>query len=142
MSFSYSDLVIKREINLMPFYYDHSSNIELVIREMFDNILAFIPFGVFVNSISYDRKLYKKILIVCLVPITIETIQYILAIGIFDVTDIINNSLGGMIGIITYCIFIRLIKNKEKLDKIIFIIGAVTSILLTIVLVLLLSLNS
>ena len=141
MSFSLSDLQFEREINLKPFYYEDPEHISLVIEEMLANIIVFIPLGVFINSILYQKKFAKKFLIIFLIPVLIEIIQYILAIGIADITDIINNSLGGLIGIGIYEGILKLSKNKSRLDKLILIIGSIMAILLSILYVTLLIYN-
>ncbi len=72
----------------------------------------------------------------------IESTQYILAIGVFDITDIINNCLGGLLGIALYSIALKIKRDKFKLDKILFIIALILAILFTILYVTLIAYNS
>ena len=71
-------------------------------RESVDNVLVFIPFGLLL-SVNFKRLgFWSKLLVVLSASIAAETIQYIFAIGATDITDVMTNTLGGLIGIIGY----------------------------------------
>lgn len=131
MSFTINDILVSRQANFIPYYYDKSSDINLVLEEMRLNILVFIPLGIMFRSMLFDRESINTILLVFIFSVIIETLQYILSIGIFDITDIINNTLGGFFGVLIYNAIVKN-KPKYKVDKFIFIIFLLAAILLTI----------
>lgn len=69
------------------------------IVNIFGNILAFAPFGFVLPVISPDnRKLLNITLLSLEFSLTIELLQLIFRVGIFDVDDLLMNTLGGFIG--------------------------------------------
>ena len=48
-------------------------------------------------------KLYAKIMMIAGTSFLLETTQYVLAIGRSDITDVLTNTAGGLLG--AYCIF-------------------------------------
>jgi len=73
---------------------------------------------------------------------TIEFMQYILSFGIFDITDLINNSMGIILGMLFYDFLMKRFSSKLKLDKLIFWCGWVGAILLSIILIVVLFKNN
>jgi glycopeptide antibiotics resistance protein len=68
----------------------------------FGNICAYIPLGFYFQSI-YENKTIKFLITCALIYSTsIEACQYILHLGIFDIDDIILNTLGLLIGLNLY----------------------------------------
>lgn len=55
LQFSISDLDTIRKINLMPFYYDNGIGIEFHLKEVMENIVVFIPFGIYLSMINNVR---------------------------------------------------------------------------------------
>lgn len=86
-----------RSINLIPYA---ASGFEIehfggwAIREIGYNILVFVPLGVY--SALFHLKHYQ--LIPLCVSLLFEALQFIFAIGVTDVTDVIGNTLGGLLG--------------------------------------------
>ncbi|WP_338553688.1 VanZ family protein [Paenibacillus sp. KS-LC4] len=68
------------------------------------NTLAFIPFGVFIAMLSkLQRGLGIKIFVLSLLlSLFFEFSQFFLGIGIFDVDDLLLNTVGGMVGYIVW----------------------------------------
>ncbi|HJP81116.1 MAG TPA: VanZ family protein [Candidatus Saccharimonadales bacterium] len=83
-----------RTLNFIPFT-GHLS-------EMVENILIFIPFGFFISAALKNIDFWKKLFFIFVFSLAIETIQYLLAIGVSDITDIITNTLGGLMGLGIY----------------------------------------
>ena len=121
-----------RGINLIPFGKSLITNGRLDTSELLDNVLAFIPFGVYMGMLA-KKKIHstgkkdagmqgknraglqcfgKQILPVVLVSVAYEVLQYILAVGATDITDVINNTLGGVIGILLYLILKQIFRQK------------------------------
>lgn len=92
-------------INILPFYtYKHAWNNfsawywYLIIF----NILLFIPFGFIAPLVSKNFKKFWVILITGMVfSLCIELIQLKFNVGVFDIDDIFNNTLGTLIGYFT-----------------------------------------
>ena len=109
----------KRSLNFEPFSGASGSSGEAV-----DNVLVFIPFGLLLSINFKGLKFWNKLLVVLGVSIAAETIQYIFAIGATDITDVITNTLGGLIGITGYDLSSKYI-DQERLDKFIVVAGSV-----------------
>ena len=66
-------------------------------RSMLANIWLFIPFGAILYKLSH---IWEIIAFPILLSLLIETSQLVLDIGAFEISDLITNSLGGIVGII------------------------------------------
>lgn len=69
-----------------------------VFKNVIGNIIIFIPMGIFLKTIHI--KWVYQIILSILIIICIETLQYIIQIGVFDIMDILLNFLGTLIGYI------------------------------------------
>lgn len=86
--------------------YREQLGYETFIVNIFGNIAAFAPFGFILPLLDskYRRLVYTTFL--CLVfSLCVETIQLYLKVGIFDVDDIMLNTLGGILGYLCFAIF-------------------------------------
>lgn len=69
------------------------------------NIAAFAPFGFFLPIISTKNKKFLNIFLLSLeLTLMIELLQLVFKVGIFDVDDILMNTMGGAIGYSVYYI--------------------------------------
>ena len=102
-----------RTINLIPFWYDTSTDLLLHVQEMFYNVLVFVPLGLYVSIFRPDWAFWKKILPCFAVSFLFETLQYAFALGVTDVTDLITNTLGGIMGILLYSLFRKVFREKS-----------------------------
>lgn len=69
-----------------------------VVR-IFSNILLFVPVGIFLQLVRMEGK--KKYLLLLFIPICsllIETVQLKTRTGVFDIDDLVCNTLGGFLG--------------------------------------------
>ena len=66
-----------------------------------------------------------------------EVLQFILRIGAFDTTDIITNTLGGIIGLMIFGAIEKVFNNSVKTQKFINIIAAIGTVLMILLLLLL-----
>ena len=128
MSFSLDELYKNRSINLIPFMGSVIVNGRIYINEIIDNILVFIPIGIYICMLKEDWSILRKISVGFFISLVIEILQFILAIGATDITDLIGNTLGGIIGIGVFYLFSKLFKNKT--NKIINILALIVTILL------------
>lgn len=129
LQFSLRDIDTIRFVNLIPFHYANSVGGLFQITEIRDNVLIFIPFGVLLSMQAPKMKLGSKILIILGTSFTLETLQYILSIGVTDITDLITNVSGGLIGILLYSFLLKTVKDKQKIDTVISVFGGIMAVL-------------
>lgn len=86
------------------------------LRGMLSNILFFVPCGVFYRILDYKYNVFKGLLYSAVISLVLETLQYVFAVGYFETSDILCNTLGMMLGIgITELImFLFKIKKQAK----------------------------
>ena len=99
LEFSLSHIETTRAYNFIPFHYEDGHNIAFHFSEVVDNILIFIPAGVYLSLIFKKMPLWGKAILIFAASLALECSQYILAVGSFDITDLITNTVGGLIGI-------------------------------------------
>jgi glycopeptide antibiotics resistance protein len=139
LQFTLSDIDHIRSVNLIPFHYSTSVGEQFHIKEVRDNVLIFIPFGILLSMLTPRMKLRSKILIILGTSLVLETMQYVLTIGSTDITDLITN-VSGIIGIILYTLLLKVVKDKQKTDTVISVVaGIVVVLFLGLMAVLLLS---
>lgn len=126
MAFSASQLPHLRSINLIPFAESVIVNGKLDFGEIIQNLLAFIPYGVLIRVLWEGKTLLKQFLPIICTSLIFETCQYILSVGASDITDVITNSAGGLLGIgIAVLIAKTSEKHWVKIINIVSLIGAV-----------------
>jgi len=78
----------------------HVIGIKLVLINIMGNVLAFVPFGIFVGYFLKNSKytFLKTILLGLVFTVAIEGIQLITRVGICDVDDILLNFIGVVTG--------------------------------------------
>ena len=87
----------ERRTNLVPF-----SELFILTSENILNVVIFVPLGIYAG-ILFEKWLFgKKLFFVFLLGLLVEGLQYILRVGAFDITDIITNTLGGIIGLMIF----------------------------------------
>ena len=124
---------ILRDINLVPFYYfttDDAIARTFAFSNVFGNIVLFIPMGIYIPSLIRNKKFFRYILTIFLISLSVEIIQYIFAIGITDIDDIILNCVGGLIGIAIYKVLLFVAKDIDKTRLIITIIAPIAGAVL------------
>ena len=94
---------------------------------LIENMLVFLPFGLCISAFYPDSEIQNRILLASGLSLFFEVTQYIFAIGASDITDVIDNMLGAVIGILLYLGMKKI--WKEKTGKIITILGAVLEVL-------------
>lgn len=81
------------------------------ILNLIGNLLVFFPFG-FLIPIWRTKKtgLIRIIIYSFLGSLCIETLQLVTRVGVFDVDDLLLNTLGGVLGWIGYLIMLWLFR--------------------------------
>ncbi|MCL7748780.1 VanZ family protein [Halalkalibacter alkaliphilus] len=77
----------------------HAYNFDFWFYNTFGVVLLFIPIGVLIPLLLPKLKNAWTIVLILMFSLTIESVQYVTQLGVFDVDDIMLNSLGGFIGI-------------------------------------------
>lgn len=88
----------ERIINLIPLMGSFDNGV-IRLSEIRMNILAFIPFGIFICMLRSKSSFVKRVLTIVLLTLAFEVTQFIFAIGRADITDVLSNTFGGIIGI-------------------------------------------
>ena len=72
---------------------------------MFANIAAFVPFGLFLGeflsevlAVADRRRIWIVALCAFGLSLCIEGLQLVLKVGVFEVTDLVLNTVGGAVG--------------------------------------------
>lgn len=105
--------------NFIPFktiiyYILGNEGFRIAIANILGNIVAFIPLGFLLPIIFKKmRKLPKIILTSFSVSLLFEVIQLLIAIGSFDIDDILLNVFGSLIG---YIFYILISKNSPLIS--------------------------
>ena len=138
MQFAFSGSLPEiRNINLIPFGGSLIVNGEISFSEIIKNALVFIPFGILIGVLWDKKSFVKKILPIILTSFIFETLQFIFGIGASDITDIISNSLGGVIGVAITIVISKIFKNNwQKIINVISLIGCIVLTLFITMLIL------
>lgn len=98
--------------NFVPFKeilrYDFGT--KLFYKNIFGNMLLFLPYGVFICKYVKTDKLVVVFLLSFITSLSIEVVQFLIG-RVFDIDDIILNVIGCLIGFIMYSWF-KNINNK------------------------------
>lgn len=85
------------------YHYREQLGMEAFLMNIFGNIVGFMPCGFFLPIVSRrGRKWYNNILLCFGLSLCIEVTQLVFKVGSFDVDDLLLNTLGGILGYITY----------------------------------------
>ena len=121
----FSNMGGARSLNLIPFRELLILNGRIGFSEMIMNVLIFIPLGIYAGVVFRRWMLGEKLFFFFLISLIIECFQFIFALGVFDITDIVNNTFGGIIGLMMYSGVEKLFKSSVKAQKLINIIAAI-----------------
>lgn len=101
--------------NLVPFqtikqyivHHDHF-NFEIWFKNLFGNIVLFIPIGVFLPLLNTKYRRVSALTGATIIMIAVvELIQLLSRVGSFDVDDIILNTLGALLGLMMMKVLFR-----------------------------------
>lgn len=126
MAVSWEGIPQLQGVNFIPYGASVIVNNQLQISEIIFNILIFIPFGLYLSILKPYEAFWKKTLFIMGFSLLLEILQYLFAIGASDITDLINNTLGGIIGLGLYLIISKLL--KEKTNQILTILASIVTL--------------
>ncbi|MDE7309526.1 MAG: VanZ family protein [Lachnospiraceae bacterium] len=94
------------DLNMIDVYRIAFSGNSVFMTQLIGNVIMFIPFGILVPiCFQKIRGILKITLISFLASLFIETTQLYTHTGLFELVDLLNNTLGGIIGYLIYKIF-------------------------------------
>lgn len=108
--------------NLRPFqeikrFSQITNSIDFFSRvvNLLGNVVAFVPFGALIRWVL-NRKVrwYQAAGYTFLFSLSVELLQLAARVGVFDVDDLLLNSLGGLIGFWIYYLLLVLNRRSEK----------------------------
>ena len=129
VQFSYME---KRKANFIPF-----NEPSLLTGENVLNVVIFVPLGIYAGVLFGRWILSRKLLFIFLLSLLVEVLQYIFQLGAFDVTDIMTNTLGGVIGLMIFKGLEKAFNNIGKVQNFVNIIAAIGTGIMILLLVLL-----
>lgn len=113
---------------ILPYLLGHKGLIIAGVN-LVGNIALLVPIGFLIPFIKHHFQWKNLLLIAIISGLTIEMIQVILGVGIFDIDDIILNALGVMIGYWSFLIFAKWLRSKNYKA----IITAITMIIVVVI---------
>ena len=123
LSVSIEQLPHFRSFNLIPFYYPNETTYQ--IKEVLENMIIFIPFGLYLKTLNINSE--RTVFLGFLLSLSLELSQYIFGIGASDITDLITNTIGVLVGVGLYFLLKKIF--KEKTNKIILVLASIVTIL-------------
>jgi glycopeptide antibiotics resistance protein len=132
--FSYME---NRRVNLIPFNEPLILNGKIDVGEIILNVVIFVPLGIYAGILFEKWIFRKKLFFFFLISLIVEGFQFILAVGAFDITDIITNTLGAIVGLIIFKAIEKAFNNSVKAHKFINLISTLGTVLIILFLLLL-----
>lgn len=87
-----------RAINVIPLAGSFDSEGNLIWEEIAYNTLLFVPLGIYLGMLT-PWTFRRQVLVIAGLSLGFELAQYLFALGVTDVTDLIDNTLGGVVGV-------------------------------------------
>lgn len=103
-----------RSVNLVPLAGATVINGAADYRETVENLVAFVPFGLYLGMLAGRQPLWRGIAAVAAVSLGFEVLQFAFAMGASDVTDLIANTAGGALGLGFYALARRAFRSEGR----------------------------
>jgi glycopeptide antibiotics resistance protein len=81
--------------------------------------------GVYARAIRKQGKIFKCLITVIITVTAVELIQIAFGLGVCDIDDVLLNSLGGLIGILGYMLFVKTFKGEKRAQTAVTVISVV-----------------
>ena len=132
VQFSYMQ---NRSVNLIPFKSWFFSG-KIDAAEVVSNIIVFVPLGIY-TCMLFTWSFAKKLFFFFSCSLFIEMLQLIFAVGAFDTTDIVTNTVGGIIGWMLYKAIEKVLNSTVRTYRFINVIAIIATASMLLLLVLL-----
>jgi glycopeptide antibiotics resistance protein len=116
-----------RELNLIPFAGSFADHRGFGTGDIISNVLIFLPLGVYLSMFRSRWSFARRIVVVAATSVAFEAIQYAFGIGRSDITDVLCNTAGGLVGIGIYALSTRLLGIRT--NRLLTIVALVVSVL-------------
>ncbi|MFC4224779.1 VanZ family protein [Lysinibacter cavernae] len=124
-----------RTIKLVPFLSTMDAG-PSAPSEVAANILIFVPFGLYLGMLKPTWPVWTSACIVAGSSLLLEVIQYVLAIGVADITDVLANAAGGVAGVGLYRLSRRALTTQtEVVLRWVCLVGTVVALLVCVIVV-------
>ncbi len=133
----FSNMGKPSSINLIPFRRPPITNGKVDFSEMILNVMIFVPLGLYAGILFRKWVFVKKFFLFVFVSLIIEVLQFTLRLGVSDITDVITNTLGGIMGLGVFKAIKQLFKTDLKAHKFTNTIGAIGTVFIIVFLILL-----
>lgn len=108
--------------NLIPFKeisrffkYSEALGTKAVLLNIWGNMAAFVPFGVFLPIFSVRcRKLWRTAMYSFELSLLAEVLQLATKVGSFDVDDLLLNTVGGILGFVIYKLAVHFFRGEAS----------------------------
>ena len=127
-----ADRLILRAYNLIPFHTiweyasGHNPNMaRSAVVNVIGNVAVFVPYGLFLQVVCRRKEFSRGLSVVGITTIVVELIQFVFGLGVLDIDDVLLNCLGGAVGILTYKLLIKLIKDEGKTNSAVMLVSVI-----------------
>lgn len=128
-----------RGVNFIPFNDILNGNYNEM--DVWGNVLLFVPLGIYIPMFFMKLSFYKNIGIIALISLFFEVSQYVFSLGASDITDVITNTIGGILGWGIYLIIKKIFKEEGRVKNFVAICSTLVMIPLAFLLIILFSYN-
>lgn len=132
--FSYME---ERKINFIPFKEFFSPSDQIDFPGLILNVIIFAPLGIYISILYHKWPLIKKFIPIPVISFCIEILQYALKIGAFDLTDVVANTSGGILGLFIYKVILKIVYDNTKAQKLVNMIAMIGTVVMISLLILL-----
>lgn len=129
VEFSYME---ERKINLLPFVNGYYDKMETIL-----NVLIFVPLGIYSGILFRTKTFQFHLVVFFLVSMMLEGLQYLMKLRTLDITDLLTNTSGGIIGYLMVLALGKLNSNSLKTQKQINFIATIGTFFIGLFLILL-----
>jgi glycopeptide antibiotics resistance protein len=116
-----------RELNLIPFGGSYTDLRGPGIGEGVENVLIFVPFGIYLSMLKREWTVWRRVATIAATSVGFEAVQFAFGIGRADITDVICNTFGGVLGIGLYAITANVMRTRA--NRVLNIVGLVVTVL-------------
>lgn len=108
------NLIPLQEIIRFVKYRDYIDFLSVIVN-LLGNIVAFMPFGALIRWVI-NRKVcwYQAMGYTFLFSLCVELLQLVARVGVFDVDDLILNTIGGLMGFWVYYLLLLINRRREN----------------------------
>ena len=121
--------LLAHPIKLVPFVASGEAGASTPI-EVFINLVLFMPFGLFLGALAPGWGWWRATGVLVGSSLVLEIVQHLIATGSFDITDLIVNTAGGLLG------FALVVVVRVRLGDRWLVVVTRTCVILTVVAVL------